>query len=146
MVFLFCFKGFAAGDDDGAKNHDSLLTVSGNRGWLLNDLRIYATLQGELVHGGSKSKTGLELTQVFEKTGNPWYVKMSIILDNQSSATFSASPTDSLIFTLGPGLGYKNDGKSGSAHADDPCVEAIASTAGKVVVYRTESTTAVKVP
>lgn len=58
---------------------DSSCVDSGEISPISSSVQIHAVLQGEYVHIGSRSVTGLVLHQIFEKARHPWYFKMSIV-------------------------------------------------------------------
>jgi hypothetical protein len=106
----------------------SLLSFDGSGVILSQHLTIKGVLNGEAIalHSDSLSNnnlhllstnkleysypiqnSGLELKQVFEESDHPYHFNMSIILSNNSGEDYMALPVDSLLLTLGPGLGGK---------------------------------------
>lgn len=128
-IFLFYFNGFA-------ETKASLQTVTDSL--LSQQFKVHVALKGKLVYSESISNNGFEVKQIFEKTANPYFFKMSVTLCNQSRENFFALPADSLIVSVLPVFNSK------SLFSEISKIECIASVNGEIKSYREESKTAVK--
>ncbi|MCX6303947.1 MAG: YidC/Oxa1 family insertase periplasmic-domain containing protein [Bacteroidetes bacterium] len=128
-----------AGKSGNTDSWHPMITTAGNGVILSQHLRLQGSIHGELVHGGTITKTGLHLQQVFEKSGQPYCFKMVISITNRSGTAYVPAPADDLALTLGPGMGEKLQTPSVQS-SNYTYVEPVASWNGKVTSYRDGTT------
>lgn len=119
-------KGVLNGEDI-ASHSDSLATDNLHQ-FSINKLEYSYPIQN----------SGLELKQVFEESSYPYHFNMSVIISNNSGEDYITLPEDSLLLTLGPGLG------GGSSEQQIPrsvyyFVEPVAAIKGDVYRYIPDS-------
>lgn len=137
-ILLFYSVGYAGSDQGIDPNQDSVPAQSDGFGWLSKHLNVYATIKGERIDPGSLAQSGVSLTQHFEKTGHPWYYKMSIVLTNLSGEQIPVSSADSLFFSIVPGFDQMISGVSGSGSSTVMPAEPITQSDGQVRTYLDE--------
>lgn len=149
------------------KDWHSLLSMDSSRVTLSHHLTIQGVLNGNNIPLSSDSfatanlnqldynkleysyptqNSGLELIQVFEESNYPFHFNMSIIISNNSGEDYMVLPEDSLLLTIGPGLGGENIEQQQIPRSIYYFVEPVAAVKGEVFKHIADSLVAGPLP